>query len=472
MKRNLFIFFVIVGNVVLGQSWLWNMPTVLSDTSIIRQWREHEYIIYSRQGSGAGVVAYYDFASGTIQRATLPSGVIINDFRIANDTVFAGGSYIGGTSKVGLVACFAINDLLNGSGVFHACQLSNRSMAWGFCYTPMLLNLITGVNRISLFQDGMSTRVAFVADNVIVDVDNPNSVYFYRKGYGDFAFKSMSPSSKWEMGEYYYHKHGEEWFSDIAVTSSKIVIVARSRDSSLLSFQVFDKQTNYASYLGSPYSDVYCYNDHILLDDPMVTMLKRDSFAVAYHCLSSANAYCLAVKVFSMTGGVPVLLGSLEIPIGGMYSGNWKMRDIRYIEYFNQLLVLNDVTSPLSGYWSSYIYQMDIGNLYAGPYKVRSLLNQCLSFSLDFFSFDGFVESAADNSMGNLVVHEEVLPAPVTCGEWEEITKSFATSPSMHLHVRPQCTIRDTVYDDLFIPFTASEEQAILRCSRNIIINY
>lgn len=101
-------------SVAWGQSTVCETPSAVCDTTIVRHWKGDEYIVYTALSSGARTVAYHNRATGNIISASVPSYVTINDFRIANDSVFAGGSVNTGT-KQGLLACFAINDLLVGT---------------------------------------------------------------------------------------------------------------------------------------------------------------------------------------------------------------------------------------------------------------------------------------------------------------------------------------------------------------------
>ena len=470
MNKKLFLLlFASIGCMGWGQTALWEMPTILSDTSIVRHWRVHEYIVYSRQGAGPGTVSYHDNAAGTNKTVILPSGVVINDFCIANDTVFAGGSLESGTNKFGLIACFAINDIVNGAGTFHAHQFVYEMMDVGCCYTNDYQNLITGITRIAPFRDGGVTRVAFIADNIIVNRFNPDEVIYYRKGYGDIAYTA----SGWDSGEFHYDKYGVEEYSDIAVTPSKIVIVAQSNDSSLFRFQVFNKQKGYAKCLYSGYATKrYCYSDTRLLGYPMVTSLAGDTIVVAYHGISPTIAYCLSVKEFDVSGSLPVMTGSLEIPMSGPYNADWKVRDIRYNRLHNMLLVLHDVPSPITSNWGSYIYEIDLGNMYAGMYNSVFLHNHGTLYSLDIFNQDGFIVSVRDNPLGDLFIYNEAIHSPVTCGHSETVAKGKATSPTMSQLSRYQCSIQlNPLSVNHNLIFTVLEEPAYISCNRMLNMN-
>lgn len=122
MKKNslLFSFLCLMGaSVAWGQSTVCETPSAVCDTTIVRHWKGDEYIVYTALSSGARTVAYHNRATGNIISASVPSYVTINDFRIANDSVFAGGSVNTGT-KQGLLACFAISDLLAGAVNYHS----------------------------------------------------------------------------------------------------------------------------------------------------------------------------------------------------------------------------------------------------------------------------------------------------------------------------------------------------------------
>ena len=106
MKEKLLFSILLLSGPFLsfGQSILWKMTSTAADTTIVRHWRGDKYFVYSVSGSGPATVSYHDNAAPSTVSMSLPSNIRVRDFRIAHDSVFAGGT--DGVS--GFLACFDI----------------------------------------------------------------------------------------------------------------------------------------------------------------------------------------------------------------------------------------------------------------------------------------------------------------------------------------------------------------------------
>ncbi|MBR3724858.1 MAG: hypothetical protein IKN11_05650 [Bacteroidales bacterium] len=462
MKNRLFILIFLVAGVgsLWGQSFICEAPAVATDTSIVRWWKAQKYVVYSRQGSNPATVSLVDFASGMVKTATLPSGATINDFRIDGNKVIAGGSNMSGSQKVGLLACVDILDLEAGSGSFHVCSFSNTWTDDGCCAVDYF-NRITDVKRIAIVKGGVS-EVAFIADNVILDSDG-ETVLFNRVGYGSAAIPPVSGN----IFEYHYNKYGMEEYTDIDTMENYIVIAAKATDSSTLRLQVFDKTHDFARCKYYSYTtDRYCHNDHVLMGNPMVSALDGDNFAVVYHTKPNlVGNSIMVVKKYSVSGGAPSLTGSLDVSISSGYLSNWKMRDVKYCSYYHTLMALNDCPAQSTPGFGSHVYLFDMLNFNSGPHQIRFLPYHYSEYSLDMSRNDGYVLSGQMNAVGQLVVSEELIPAPSSCGQREILPKFTPSTPSMYRVSRYQCTVVPVV-SDIVIPFVAVESMLNNTCSR------
>ena len=207
MKTRLLLTFLLILSVVdslWGQSSIWYFPECITDTTIVREWKDGSYLVYSRSGSAQKVTLHDDNASTAVS-VQLPSYVRINDFRIANDSVFAGGYMLNASSKQGLLACFDINDMLGGSGSFQ-CMIFNKNPMLNDCCDVDYYDQVTEVKRITLFKDGSLTRIAYVARNNILHSSTGPVVYPNRVGYGDAAFSG----GLWTVNHYHYNNDGKD----------------------------------------------------------------------------------------------------------------------------------------------------------------------------------------------------------------------------------------------------------------------
>ena len=106
---------------VFGQSQISDMPTMVSDTTIVRYWQEDISVVYTC--SNATKDKYFilvDKTTPVIHRIAVPQDVTVNDFRIYDQMVYLGGHHVDGSGyQRGLLACFDINDFYVGSGNYH-----------------------------------------------------------------------------------------------------------------------------------------------------------------------------------------------------------------------------------------------------------------------------------------------------------------------------------------------------------------
>lgn len=439
-----------------AQSRIWEMPTIPADTTIVREWKEGKYIVYSRSGTSQSV-SYHDNSSMVVRSAQIPSNAIINDFRIAGDMVYAGGKVLGTPYSHGLLACFDINDLLGSGGMFHATTFGSAMMITGPCYNYVSNDDVMGVKRLTLFNDGEMDRVVFIADDTVTAEEWPFPAGCRRVGYGDAAY-----SGSWSLNWFDYNKDAENQFTDITTTDNHIVLVSHDCRDKRLEFILHKKIPNCSYWLSliSPTVDIYYFTDHRVLGKVMTTALNGDQFAVAYHYDASPRGAGLAIKIFNINAGVPALQYSLEIPPTVSSPPDCEMRDIRYVRGINELWLLNDIDSPASGVHGSYLYRIDLGNVYAGTYEVRYIPGYKLH-SLDNFLANGYVVSGT--VAGETDIHTEVsTSAPIRCTDKELVT-GLATAPVMQVYGRPLCPMEQTSID-VPIPFTVDEIPVTERC--------
>ena len=431
------------------QSVVWEMPSLNYDTTIVRHWQGDEYIVYSSSGTGPGIVSYHDNASGTTISATLPSNVIINDFRIAHDSVFAGGSFFSSSGKQGLLACFSINELLSGSVYFRALFLPSTQMIRLYmeCFNLGNQVIITGATRLALYEYDGGTRIAFIADNHIAD-QATGYVEYYRVGYGDAAY--LSGTSQWDLCSYHFNKDGIESYTDICTTDHKIVITAKSDDYNYqnLRFQVFDKTRDYAIAPPGPYSMRYGYTDHRALAKVMVTHLKNDDVAVAYH-YSDGTKGGLAVKTIDVGGSTPTLINNLEIPEDTTYNLGWYMNDIRYDLPSDNLLVLNRIDDYLNGS-KSYIFQIHSPYVSSPSCIVEACQLMEEMYSLDNFGNNRFIVSGKNLGSSSQGVLIETIGTSFTCGMTAKTSCHYVFPINTDDRERHHCTMWERAHPYYF----------------------
>lgn len=458
MKTKLLLIVLLIGGccTAAAQSRIWEMPTIPADTTIVREWKEGKYIVYSRQGTSQSV-SYHDNSSPVVRSAQIPSNVIINDFRIAGEKVYAGGKVLGTPYSHGLLACFEINDLLGSSGVFHVYVFNSINLMNSNCETNYT-DQVTEVKRIKLFQYGSTDHIAYIANDSIINLD-PWIEGCRRMGYGDFCFTGSS----WTPYRFNYNKDGINVFSDMAITDNYIALASKSCEYDRFEFVVHNKIIDYANIIPTPPYHIYYFTDHKVLGRVMATALGGDTFAVAYHYDAPPLGAGLAVKIFNIVGGAPTLLYSLEVPPTVM-SSNWcEMRDIVYVNNTGELWLLNDIKSPATGMGGSYIYRIDMGNVYAGVYEAHYIPDYYQLHSLDYYLNKGYISSGKESDALKVLIDQNPT-LPVICPLKENVA-GRATAPVMQYYGRSHCTFLPGG-SDLPFPFNVKTRNTNILCNQ------
>ena len=353
-----------------GQSSIFYVPTQNGDTTIVREWQEGYYVTYNRTPH---CFSLHNPGNNII--LTIPvsdPNALVRDFRILDDSIFVGGSYVTTTDKRGFLACFSIQDFYNGYGDFKGCYYQQTTMFdnWnahgGYCE-----NLVTNIRRLALFRDEHGIRVAFIADNVILD---DGIVAYKRVGIGSAQWNG--PALTWGTTPLLYNKDGIEEFTDIITTDNYVVAVSRTNDSALLNIRTFNKSL-YLSPSVSTYRQ--CMNDLNVIDRVMTTPINGDKFAVVYH-YKDLGEVGVAVKEFSIDpfGWISFVQGT-NIPLSGSNFPLWEMRDVRYLPNKNYIAALQYVYAPFSGGLENIVHRYDRSNLYSyfgsylSGYKLHAL---------------------------------------------------------------------------------------------------
>ncbi|MBR3986302.1 MAG: hypothetical protein IKK04_04035 [Bacteroidales bacterium] len=429
MKERLLLTILLLTSTIFvhGQTTVWEMDTLTCDTTIVRHWEGDKYIIYTNNSSGQGTVHYHDNASGTTVSADLPANVFVRDFRIAHDTVFAGGN----CANQGFLACFDINMFV--SGLFAPHFLFSPSPYTFFPGADCGISgniKIVDVTRIALFEDGGATRIAYIAENH--NYFSSPSVYDSRVGYGDAAFLSGT----WDVCTYYYNKDAWDLFTDICVTRNNIVLTARSDDYINIRFQAFKKVRDFANVPNFPPG--YGFDNHKAIGKVMVTPIKDDIVSIAYHYSESASGG-LAIRTIDFSSVTPSLLCGLDIPENISTISQWHMDEMRYSKDNDVLLILNQIYDPLDG-CKPYIFCLTAPLSPAMPstLAVEYYPLQKEMQSLDLFDVNRLITSGhGGSSLASVATKPCASPAACSISG---ATAAHTTSPTILLWNRHQCT--------------------------------
>ena len=405
---------------VRGQSNVSITPEYESDTSIVRFWKNDISIVYSYNSVKHDKhFLLVDETSTIVPRIEVPQDATVNDFRIMHDSVFLCGHYMVAGAPHGLFACFDIQDFYNGAGYYRWMITLPTSMP--DCYGGGCTNMVYDVTRLAVFDSSGYTKMAYIAKNY-VDVPTDSRIGVGCATYWGGSWGNII----------IYNKHGKEDYTDIIATQKYVVAVARNNVDSLLALRIYPQSSFLTPSLtappGTPGSYPYYaittgqkYSDLKVDDTVMATALDNNDFAVAYHYTDSPQEG-LAVKTFSISGGLATLQQALNAQVVRQPTSKWRMRDIRYSPTRQRLVVLNDFDGGI-GSQTSIVYKFPLPTLTTGTYHGRYLNNHNFQ-ALDIFgnASDAFVTSGNIANIGALTLFREGVTPPTSCGQPDAIS--------------------------------------------------
>ena len=439
-----------------GQSSIYHVPTQTGDTTIVREWQEGYYVTYNREPH---CFSLHDPGNTNILTIPVPDpNALVRDFRILNDSIFAGGSYVTGGLNIGFLACFSIQDFYTGAGSFKGGYYQPTPMpdVWS---TPPFYNLITNIRRLTLFKDEHGIKVAFIADNAILD---NSGVVYERVGIGSAQWND--PAFTWDTTPLLYNKDGIEEYTDIIATDNYVVAVSRTIDSALLNIRTFDIQSFLPNSSIQPYwINTYrqCVNDQNVIGRVMATPVSGDKFEVVYH-YKKQQEFGVAIKEFTIGswGWLNYSQGA-NIPISGGTSSSWEMRDVRYLPDHNYIAALQYVYASLSGNPENIVHFYDQGNLpsYFGRYLSGYKLH-----ALDKLGNDKFITTG--HHLGSLHIYTENPNCWSSCGSYDFSWGYKVTNIKIYNYRMPG-SMNSPTPPSFPVTITAFEENRYMDCEHS-----
>lgn len=410
---------------VFGQSVVSMMPEHRSDTTIVRYWQGGISVVYTHTRDDDNWFLLMDSAVSQVRRIVVPPEVTVNDFRIFHDTVFVCGHYMSGTTQMGLLVCFGINDFYSAFGNYRY-GLATATPMPDIATLPPVNDLICDILRIAVYDSGGCSKIAFIAKNRI---DGESNI---RVGVGCARYDGTG----WD-GMFLYNKYGIEEYTDIIATQNYVVAVARTNNMARLALRIYPKSDFLYSLGGYPI-DVFYPNqygqelaDLEVDDNVMAAALDNDEFALAYHYTNSPNDG-LAVRMFNIVGGLATLTQGVNAPITRQLGSTWKMRDVRRSTQLMHLVVLNDIDGGTIGSQTSIIYHFQLPSLSTGFYSGRYLSGYNLH-ALDTYlsEYEEFVVSGNKAGGDFLTLYWEPIGFFVSCG-LQDVIRVDRASPTLY----------------------------------------
>ena len=363
--------------------------------SIIREWRNDISVAFVLDPSSDGYFALIDPGLVSIKTAKIPSGDLITDFRIHNDSVFFCGNRstssfpFPSSMPQGFVGCFDIQSLFNGADPLNY-------YLFPYTYDPGD-HYITVPQRMDLYQVGGTTHIALVSKCEL----HPMMGVYHRTTLCDVA----CTVNGWSY-YYYYNKDGIEYYTDIVTSPNYVVAVARDTLFQKCYIDVFLANGQFVS------NPLLPYNTFVLTDEPpigdiRVDYIAEDKFVLAYQYKNSSHAGS-TIKIFHIDPYTSTILidGSYVTPHipAPLYGGGWAAVQLKTDVATNSLFFLQHSQTSFATPNESLLCRYDLSALASG---VESLL---FTTNLQWQRVDllsgTHIRQIGQNSWGELIVME------------------------------------------------------------------
>ena len=308
------------------------VPQLLGKNAIVREWDNGWSVAFAQDLSGDGCFVLLDPALNTARTASLPSHVLVTDFRVHDDSVFCIGTLqLGGIDRA-LVGFFDIQQLFYGGGGIHYGQFYNGNHPD--------YSLITIPRRMDVYEHDGITHIAFVGDCEL----DPFTGFVPRTTVCDIYYDGIA----WQCN-YYFNKPGNEVYTDIVASDSYVAAVARDTNNTKCYVDVYYPSGDF------PTTPLLTGGIFTLMGEPpvgaiRVEELSPDVFALAYQYKNSTYAGSTMMR-FKVDNTIPTLniLGSYTTPHGpsSIYNTSWESKQLRYDAPSSKLMFLQKTSSSV-----------------------------------------------------------------------------------------------------------------------------
>ncbi len=384
---TIFVILLLAGWRVPAQSYVrWNVSSLYSDHSTIREWRSGLAVGYAKETSGGSCFFLLDSSLSVLKKAILPNNVRVNDFRILHDTVFFCGEDV--SLSHGIVGFADINSLFTMPNSINYCELYNPSVPSTYVASP---------KRMDVYTCAGVTCIAFVGE--MLSGSTVGSAHF--------------DGAAWRI-YYYSNTTGAMAYHDVAASSDYVAVAIKKNSSPNYYVQVF--HTSVIDMLSAPLNMGYVYR--LTGSTPSAGMRLADispiEFALAYHYMgaSLAGTEVQLFRVDPPTNTV-VVYTTLNYIHGSSYffsPSSWMMKEMGYDAAMQHLLLLHDVSNTTVTSVESSVFRYDMTNY--GQVEVSYTAGVTMN-GIDASASGGYYTIGTES--GDLAIAREVYAAAGAC---------------------------------------------------------
>lgn len=339
LKKNIKLILVMSAMILAGQDATaqlinrWIIPGFKDSETIVRRWNSSNTVGYGTDSVGENCFFIWDYNATSppllASIIPLPTGLVVHDFQILNDTVY----FCGSDSYQGIVGFFDINDILSGGTTINYADLS-----------PISGPYVTCARRMDVFKFKGATHIAFVGDMLSTTSGLPITTTTIGDTYWDGA--------SWFVD--YYLTNGDMTYTDIAAGTSHIVVAAKEKSTSDCYVQAFNLSSDILTtpLILTIFNTSYMFKltGRTPAGDVRVEHINATEFAVAFH-YDDLGIVGTDVKLIDVDPVTPTVIvnQTLTTPIGtsAFYSSACSMKQLSYNSITRRLFLLQDAVCNL-----------------------------------------------------------------------------------------------------------------------------
>ena len=358
---------------------IYEVPGINSKKSIVRYWKDMQYIVYTEDGSTSSfsLVDYSSMSCATFSSAYYLG---VNDFEIAVDNVFFCG--FDGTNPI-----FGYFDIFN---LFSTATGLNTISLGGWFPSSisgqerimelMKLEVLPFSNGCHVFMIGKAeyqqTGYSAVQNRCIVDMRRNGTIWSYQ-----FCQEHSSV--------YYY--------DDVVVTDNTVEVIGHKNGSSGYYNTSYLQPSSTGWLISYPsYTATYWHQggNTCYATDPYRPEMAAHMFDDFYAMVSYANVCVGGIvdrgTVLSIFNSSSSCVHRYFIPQGFADTAKWAFNDLRYNPITKKLFLLQETNNSIIGSLNSVIYEFDVNTsalgaissarMYYQPNTPYFSLDQCESY--------------------------------------------------------------------------------------------
>lgn len=406
---------------------IYTMPNLLGNHSIVRQWQNSKYLLYTEETSNNEKFILIDSSTQTptTKEVLLKKRYNIKDFAVHHDSVFFIGNY---NNLRGFWGYFDINNVFNNGDNITYFLIDNTLPSMGIPSSGTFSTFIDFDELQILPRSGAGTG----STELLLTGTRMNQTY----SGGMPIFTTYTPclfyvKPPYTSFDYAFNDSSNEKFDDIALNGNKIVVVGRENyqasDSTNILFRIFE-WPNF-SFTSSLAKELTRQNHTLSMSKVLIESLgylSDNTFATA-HYGNYGPGQGLYIELYSIYTYFPFF----DYFTRNHYTFAWQsnsymagctLKKATYNTLSYTFCVLQDMVSPLFNSSNSAICKFDMTSFPTVSCSTSSKESYGMSFNSVSNGIDGNILYSGKIMSDSAIVVRENVASPGTCMDHSTLT--------------------------------------------------